>query len=157
MSQARSVFAQYAVYVGVGVGVTLVGVALRSLFGMVVPDDSRLGYQATIVLAYVFGVPLSFVAHRSVTFRGADPTTLPRVGTFVGIHLLGMVANLAGSTWLRETLLGAGLGDESSKSLAFGIVAFAVSIVSFVLKKLFVFVRGSAADAPAAEPGVIDS
>jgi putative flippase GtrA len=131
----------YVVYLVVGVGVTVVTVLLRTLIGLVVPDDTPAGYQGTIVLAYLAGMVMSLVAHKELTFRWGGRMSAGQVAKFFGIHLLGMFLNLSASARLCAALLPL-MGDETAKALAFGVAAFAISVISFVLKKALVFVSG---------------
>lgn len=132
---------QYMTYVLVGVGVTLATILIRELVDWIMPGESLQHYQATVVIAYIFGIVLSIFAHKSITFRWTERLSLLQVLTFIAVHFLGMAANLIGSTVLRQLLTDYRVSDGLAGTVAFGVTAFLVSLLTFVLKRTFVFAR----------------
>ena len=133
------VFSRYPTYILVGGGVTLFTVLLRSLIGLLIEDDTTAKYMSSIILAYVLGIFLSFLAHKTITFKARHGLSIAKGFNFTAIHLVGMSVTLIGSTTLRKYLLDAWLPIELSKMLAFAAPALVVSIITYLLKKYIVF------------------
>ncbi len=133
------IFSRYPTYILVGAGVTLFTVLLRSLIGLLIEDDTTAKYISSIILAYVLGIILSFLAHKTITFKARHGLSIAKGFNFVAIHLVGMSITLIGSTTLRKNLLDDRLPIELSKMLAFAASALVVSIITYLLKKHIVF------------------
>jgi putative flippase GtrA len=134
---------QYLTYVSVGVGVTLATIMVREVVDWLMPGVSLQHYQRTVVIAYVIGIILSIFAHKTITFRWTERLSLLQVVTFVAVHLAGMTANLVGSTVLLQQLTAFQISQALAGTLAFGVTAFLVSLVTFVLKRTYVFAQTS--------------
>ena len=133
------VFSRYPTYIVVGSCITLVTVLSRSLIGLLIEDDTTSKYISSIIIAYLIGTALSIFAHKSVTFKAKYDISFAQVFKFVAIHLLGMTITLIGSSLLRAYFLDAWLPVELSKMLAFAFLAFVVSLITYLLKKIIVF------------------
>jgi putative flippase GtrA len=133
------VFSQYPTYILVGGGVTLLTVMLRSLIGLLIEDDTVAKYMSSIILAYILGILLSFLAHKNITFKARHSLSIAKSFNFVAIHFVGMSITLIGSTTLREKLLDARLPIELSKLFAFAASALVVSVITYLLKQYLVF------------------
>lgn len=133
------IFSRYPIYVLVGIGLTLCTIAIRSVIGAVIEDDSTPGYVASIVLAYSLGMLLSLIAHPIITFKAKTRLSLHQAFHFVSINVMGMLLNILGSIVLREKLLAASLPIELAKVLAFAIAALLVSVMTYLLKKYIIF------------------
>lgn len=133
------VLSRYPTYIVVGSCITLVTIIIRNLIGLLIEDETNSKYISSIIIAYFIGTVLSVVAHKSVTFRVKNGLSIVQVFKFVAIHLLGMTITLIGSGILRARLLDAWLPVELSKMLAFAFLAFIVSLITYLLKKLVVF------------------
>lgn len=133
------VFSRYPTYILVGAGVTLLTVLIRSLIGLLIEDDTTAKYMSSIILAYVLGIFLSLVAHKSITFKARNSLSFAKSFNFIAIHLVGMAISLIGSTRLREIFLDGWLPSELSKMLAFAVCALMVSIITYLLQKYMVF------------------
>jgi putative flippase GtrA len=139
MKTLLKVFSRYPTYFLVGVGVTLLTILIRSLIGWIVKDDSTSKYLLTIILTYIIGIYLSFVGHKTFTFKVEGKLTLLQVLRFIGIHVVGMFITLIVSVKLREFCLDIFLTPELSKMTAFALSAILVSMITYVLKKRIVF------------------
>jgi putative flippase GtrA len=133
------VFSQYPTYILVGVGVTLFTVMLRSLIGLLIEDDTVAKYISSIILAYILGILMSFLAHKNITFKTRHRLSIAKSFNFIAIHFVGMSITLIGSTTLRETLLDARLPRELSKLFAFAASALVLSVITYLLKQYIVF------------------
>jgi putative flippase GtrA len=133
------IFSRYPIYVLVGIGLTLCTIAIRSVIGVVIEDDSTPGYIASIILAYGIGMLLSLVAHTNITFKAKTRLSPHQVFQFVSINVIGMLLNILGAIVLREKLLAAALPIELAKVLAFATAALLVSVMTYLLKKYIIF------------------
>ncbi len=133
------VFSRYPIYILTGAGVTILTVILRSLIGLLIEDDTTAKYIASMILAYILGIALSFLAHKNITFQAKHHLSVAKSLNFIAIHLSGMSLTLVASTTLRYKLLDAWLSIELSKLLAFALSAFGVSIITYLLKTYVVF------------------
>lgn len=133
------VFSRYPTYILTGAGVTLLTVLLRSLIGLLIEDDTTAKYISSMILAYIFGIGLSFLAHKNITFQAKHRLSITKSLTFVAIHLMGMSLTLVSSILLRKILLDTWFPLEISKLFAFAISAFGVSIFTYLLKRYTVF------------------
>ncbi|MGA9382917.1 MAG: GtrA family protein, partial [Phormidium sp.] len=109
------VFSRYPTYLIVGGCVTLATILLRSLIGLLIKDDSTAKYLSSIILTYIIGIYLSFVAHKSITFKVKDNVSTSQTLKFIAIHIVGMVITLFCSIKLREIVLDYWLPVEVSK------------------------------------------
>ena len=133
------IFSRYPIYLLVGAGVTIVTVLLRSLIGLLIEYDTTSKYMSSIILAYVIGIFLSFLGHKSITFKAINNISSTQVFNFIAIHLFGMSFTLIGSNKLRENFMDTWFPIELSKMLAFAVSAFVVSIITCFFKKHIVF------------------
>lgn len=133
------IFSRYPTYILVGAAVTLLTVMLRSLIGLLIEDDTMSKYISSMILAYILGILLSFLAHKNITFKVQNRLSIAQGFNFVAIHFLGMSITIIGSTTLREKLLDGRLPIELSKMFAFAVSAFMVSIITYLLKTYIVF------------------
>jgi putative flippase GtrA len=139
LGKLLKVFSRYPTYLIVGGGVTLSTILIRSMIGLLIKDDSTSKYLSSIVLTYIIGIYLSFVAHKSITFKVKDKLSNLQTVKFVGIHIVGMAITLIFSIQLREAVLDIWLPLELSKMLAFAFSALLVSVITYFLKKRIVF------------------
>ncbi|MGG6293764.1 GtrA family protein [Leptolyngbya sp. AN02str] len=132
-------FSRYPTYLIVGGGVTLSTILIRSIIGLIIEDDSTSKYLSSIVLTYIVGIYLSFVAHKSITFRVKGELSVTQVFKFIFIHIIGMAITLVCSIKLREIFLDAWMPLEISKMFAFALSALFVSVITYFLKKRMIF------------------
>ncbi|MGB3403682.1 MAG: GtrA family protein [Microcoleaceae cyanobacterium] len=133
------VFSRYPVYILTGAGVTVLTVLLRSLIGLLIEDDTTAKYISSMILAYIFGIGFSFLAHKNITFQAKHRLSITKTLSFVAIHLIGMSLTLVSSITLRQLLLDDWFPVELSKLLGFAISAFGVSLITYLLKTYIVF------------------
>lgn len=133
------VFSRYPTYLIVGGCVTLTTIVIRSLIGLLIQDDSTAKYLSSIILTYIIGIYLSFVAHKSITFKVKDDVSISQTLKFIAIHIVGMAITLICSIKLREFFLDSWLPLEVSKMSAFAFSAVIVSVITYFLKKRIVF------------------
>lgn len=133
------IFSRYPIYFLVGTSVTLITVVLRSAIGIIIEDDTTVEYIYSIIVSYILGIGLSFLAHKYITFRTEDKISIAKIFNFIFIHFIGMGITLLGSTLLRQQFLDTQLPIELSKMLAFAVSAFIASIITYILKKYIVF------------------
>lgn len=133
------VFSRYPTYILTGAGVTVLTVLLRSLIGLLIEDDTTAQYISSMILAYILGIGLSFLAHKNITFKAKHRLSIAKSLNFVAIHLMGMSLTLVSSILLRQMLLDTWFPLEISKLLAFAISAFGVSLLTYLLKTYIVF------------------
>ena len=131
---------RFAVYLGVGAFVGLLTVGLRELIGRALPADNPLTYSASVLVAYAFGIALSFVLQRRLTFADAHverPTA--------AFAMFGVVAAVgAGVTWLLSLAFRYWLGLDRwlgpfGASVAFGAAALCAAALSYQLNARLVF------------------
>jgi len=139
MQKLLNIFSRYPIYLIVGGGVTLSTILIRSFIGLLIKDDTTAKYLASIVLTYIIGIYLSFVAHKSITFNVKGDLSASQTVKFISIHIIGMGITLICSIKLREFFLDAWFSLELSKMFAFALSALLVSIVTYFLKKRIVF------------------
>lgn len=139
LEQLLRTFSRYPTYFIVGGGVTLSTILIRSIIGLLIKDDSTAKYLSSIVLTYIIGIYLSFVAHKSITFKVQDKLSTSQTLKFIAIHIVGMVITLVFSFRLREIFLDIWLPIELSKMVAFAFSALLVSAITYFLNKRIVF------------------
>lgn len=139
LEQLLRIFSRYPTYLIVGGGVTLSTILIRSIIGLLIKDDSTAKYLSSIVLTYIIGIYLSFVAHKSITFKVQDKLSTSQTLKFIAIHIVGMVITLVFSLRLREIFLDIWLPIELSKMVAFAFSALLVSAITYFLNKRIVF------------------
>jgi putative flippase GtrA len=138
---------RYLTFVIVGVVVTAATVAFRAVLGRVVGDESQTLYALSIIAAYVFGIALSYVLHRSITFKQSTSAPRKSIVKFVLVQLVGMQATVGLSVLLRWAF-GLGLtSPEFVKSAAFAMAALATSLLTYTLNARFVFAGSSKQEA----------
>ena len=133
------IFSRYPVYLLVGGGVTLVTVFLRSIIGLIINDQSEAEYIASMIIAYILGIILSLFAHKSITFKSEDKISVTQTYKFILTHLFGMVGTLIISVKLRQLILDSLIPVDFSKTIAFAIAAFIISLITYIIKKYLVF------------------
>lgn len=139
INQIAKIFSRYPTYLIIGSCVTLLTIILRSFVGLLIRDDSTAKYLSSIILVYIFGIYLSFVTHKFVTFKNQNTLSIFQVLKFIGVHIVGMIITLICSIKLRELYFDALLPLELSKMSSFAGSAFLVSVITYLLKKFFVF------------------
>ncbi len=130
---------RYTTFVVVGLFVTIATVAFRAIIGYLLQDDSPLKYTLSIAIAYAFGISLSYLLQRTVTFSAKERPSAAQFTRFIGVHLIGMACTAAGSAVLLFVLAGSLFPGEASKSISFAAAAFAVSVLTYALNNRFVF------------------
>lgn len=133
------VFARYPVYIFVGLGVTITIILFRSLLGMLIEDDTNAKYVFTMVIAYLFGIVLSYVSHTRITFQTTQVNWRQKL-SFITVHLTALAFTTISSLFLKEQLI-VWMTPTLAKFLAFGISAGIISVLSFLVKKFWIFNR----------------
>lgn len=131
------IFSRYPVYVFVGLGVTITIILFRGLLGLVIEDDTNAEYVFTMVIAYLFGIALSYVSHTRITFQAKQVSWRQKV-SFVAVHLAALGFTTVTSLFLKEQL-DPWMAPNIAKFLAFGISAGIISMLSFLAKKFWIF------------------
>lgn len=139
IKKTLKIFSRYPTYLFVGGAVTLSTILIRSVIGLLIKDDNTAKYLSSIVLTYIIGIYLSFVAHKSITFQVREKLPASQTLKFIGIHIIGMAITLVFSIKLREVFLDSRLPTELSKMSAFAFSALLVSLITYFLKKRIVF------------------
>ena len=131
------IFSRYPIYVFVGLGVTVTIISFRGLLGLLIEDDTNVEYVFTMVIAYLFGIGLSYISHTRITFQ-ANELSLCQKLSFATVHLTGLGFTTISSLFLKYQLV-LYMSPTIAKFLAFGISAGIISLLSFLAKKFWVF------------------
>lgn len=132
------IFSRYPIYFLVGGGVTLFIVFLRGIIGLIINDQSDAKYIASIIIAYLIGIVISFFAHKSITFKSKNKISITETSKFVLTHLFGMVGTLFISIKLRQ-IFDDLIPIDLSKTIAFAVAALIISVITYIIKKYLVF------------------
>src|SRR5690349_4835694 len=99
-------FAQYARFLFVGAIVGIITVGARELIGRVLVADTRQAYSASVILAYVIGITLSFMLNNRFTFSNSSgyERSWKIFLQFAGIAIIGLL-----TVWLLSLALRYGL------------------------------------------------
>lgn len=135
----NKIFSRYPIYLFVGGGVTLITVFLRNIVGLIINDKTNSQYIASMIIAYCFGIILSLIAHKSITFKSSNKMSFNEIFKFTLTHFLGMICSLFLAVKLRIIILDNLMSQSLSKTIAFAIAALIVSIMTYIVKKYFVF------------------
>lgn len=131
---------RYARFLLVGALVGILTVGCRELIGRILIVDTRLTFTVSVVLAYAFGITVSFLLNRRFTFDGQG--TSHNAGTFlrfVAIALVGLVLTwLLSFTFRYAANLDAQIGP-AAKPTAFAVAALLASLLTYPLNARFVF------------------
>src|SRR5215471_13971301 len=69
-SERAQYWRRYLVYVVVATIVGGITIAIREALGYLLSADTRFNYSVSVLLAYAFGIVLSFFWQARITFRG---------------------------------------------------------------------------------------
>ncbi|SMP71684.1 Putative flippase GtrA (transmembrane translocase of bactoprenol-linked glucose) [Novosphingobium panipatense] len=105
---------------GLGYGIILVGL------------QGGLGDYAANILGFVLGLPISYLLHRSLTFRARTRRSLREASLYLCAFLTAFFANLAVVT------AGLAIGYESS-AVVQGAAIGSYAVVLFILTRFVVF------------------
>jgi putative flippase GtrA len=130
---------QYSRFVFVGAFVGVLTVACRELLGYWLAADTRANFTISIVLAYAFGIVLSFVLNHRFTFGAGTARSFKAFLRFVMVALLGLATTALLSLGLRyganlDALLG-----PLAKPAAFGTATVLTTFLTSPLNSRFVF------------------
>lgn len=136
-------FGQYPLYFIIGGLISIFVIIVRECLDRLIPIESTRTYSASVILAYLIGILMSFVLHSRITFYSAQPLTsrqkIKQITSFFSNSLLSLVLTLLVSLVLRKLLLLLPIPGNWGNTLAFGFAALLTSIVTYLINKIIVF------------------
>ena len=98
--------------------------------------ETSLGPKLAVAILYPIGVTVSYIGNRRFTFRYDKGQFFPKGVRYLAVYAFGYFLNLLLINWLVETL---GFPHQIVQIIAILLVA----LTSFVMLRVFVFVRSS--------------
>lgn len=136
----RLSLSQYRRYALIGALVGVATVCFREFAAFCLPADNAVFYVVSILLAYAFGIILSFSLQLFFTFhRRPGDRNLETFGRFLLVAVLGAASTSALASLIRYGMdLDVFLGDTAATG-AFIAAAFLSSVLTYALSAQFVF------------------
>lgn len=131
----------YAKFFVVGGSVGLLGVGLREVIALLLPDDNAGFYTVSVVLAYALSIAISYYGHRFISFNHTDPvrSTAHSMIRFTVIALVGLGSVSVLSVALRYGLPLHTLVGQHDDTVAFFAAGILTSVITYVLNARFTF------------------
>ena len=131
MMLSTRLFRQVISFSLVGISSNLVGYGVYLALA-----ETSLGPKLAVAILYPIGVIVSYIGNRHFTFRHDKGQAFSKGVRYLAVQVFGYLLNLLLIIWLVETL---GFPHEIVQIIAILLVA----LMSFVMLRVFVFVRSS--------------
>lgn len=143
IQQLLKSFSQYPLYFIIGGLISLFVIILRECLDRLISIESTRNYSASVILAYLIGIFMSFVLHSRITFYSDRPLTshqkVKQITSFFSNSLLSLVLTLLLSLIFRKILFLLPIPGNWINTLAFSFAALLTSIVTYLINKTIVF------------------
>jgi putative flippase GtrA len=134
-------FIRYIIYLCVGLFTGLITMAIREITARILPMDTPVYYFISILVAYFFGIIISFILNKTITFKFSTKKTkqVQLFFSFLIVAILGAILTFIFSFVFRYILFFNIWFGYLSGTISFGVGAFVSSVITYFVNVRLVF------------------